>query len=568
VHEKRKKRHAMFTMALVGLLVGSTAHLRAQSALPSAATERLSLPSFGPPPAERGSVLPQADLSSPLAQGFAAGSQTVFVRKLVISGNTVLPQAELTRVGDRFVGRDVSFAELVELRDAITKLYIDRGYLTSGALTPVLAEDDGVVQIDVVEGALSAIAVNTDGWLRERYVRNYLASFGPFDPVNVFNIERRLQVLQAEPGVRRVDARLLPGNRRGESILDVRVAEHSQLSVAVDVNNYQSPAIGAGGALVRASLRNLAGRADVLGASVRATEGLREATLAYDLPVNSYGTTVGIHALGARSEIVQPPFDHLGIEAKARTFGVSVAHPIERSPTTSANAFLTAEMRRTESFLLGSGFSFTAGPDEGVARVAVVRVGVERTMRGMRDVLAGRATLSFGLDALNATIKPGNTPDGRFTAFLGQLQWAHRLDWLKSQLVGRLDVQLADSALLGMEQIAIGGRSSVRGYHEDTLVRDSGAIGSVELRVPLLRRPTGAAALEIAPFVDWSYSWNVRRDEIGPLSLGSAGLGLRWSPLDRLLVDLSWGHAFKDLDYAGTNALQDHGFHLGMSYGM
>jgi len=176
--------------------------------------------------------------------------------------------------------------------------------------------------------------------------------------------------------------------------------------------------------------------------------------------------------------------------------------------------------------------------------------------------------VSFGLDALNATIHPGNTPDGRFTTFLGQLQWAHRLDLMKSQIVAHLDVQLADSALLGMEQIAIGGRSTVRGYHENSLVRDSGAVGSVELRVPLLRRPTGAAVLEITPFVDWSYSWNVRREEIGPHSLGSAGIGLRWSPLDRLIVEASWGHAFTDLDYAGTNELQDHGVHVGLSYGM
>ena len=45
----------------------------------------------------------------------------------------------------------------------------------------------------------------------------------------------------------------------------------------------------------------------------------------------------------------------------------------------------------------------------------------------------------MGIDALSATINPGDLPDSRFVAWLGQVQWARRLtDW-GWQVIARLD---------------------------------------------------------------------------------------------------------------------------------
>ena len=71
--------------------------------------------------------------------------------------------------------------------------------------------------------------------------------------------------------------------------------------------------------------------------------------------------------------------------------------------------------------------------------------------------------------------------DGRFIAWLGQLQYVYRLpsSLLDSQVVGPLDGQLASDPLLSIEKFAIGGARTVRVYRENQLVRDNGVVASV-----------------------------------------------------------------------------------------
>ena len=74
----------------------------------------------------------------------------------------------------------------------------------------------------------------------------------------------------------------------------------------------------------------------------------------------------------------------------------------------------------------------------------------------------------------------------------------------------------------------------MRGYRENTLIRDSAVISSLEWRVPILRDVRGTNRLELRPFADWSRSWNDGREEIGPRELVSVGLG--WSILPESMI--------------------------------
>jgi hemolysin activation/secretion protein len=541
----------------------------AQNASPSA-ERRPDLPQFeSAADSAWGDLLPKADLTT--ASTVPESSQTgaaIYLRDLVVSGNHLLSTADIDRIRERYAGRPLGFIQLRDLRDEITRLYLERGYLTSGAVLPEQQYSDGVVRIDVVEGALDRIEVTTDGRLKPGYVRDYLGSFGNFDPVNVYDLERRLRFLQGEATVRRVDARLLPGQARGASNLEVQIEEASSWSLIAEANSYRNPAVGMWGAVLRGSMHNLIGQTDSLAMSTLGTQGVREFTASYELPVGSHGTRLAVRGLAARSKIVEAPFDHLDIKARAYTAALTLEQPVRRRLSSDTRLFLTAEWRKTESYLLGTGFSFAAGPDEGIARESVLRFGVEHTRRGARDVLAARVTASQGLGALDATVHEGRVPDGRFFAVLGQFQWARRFGARNNQIVTRLDAQVSDTALLGMEQMAIGGYATVRGYRENTLVRDRGVVASIELRLPLLPRPSGTALVELVPFVDFSRSWNRAREAPGPKSLGSAGLGIRFTPVARFSADVFWGYAFQDVDHAGESSLQDRGFHVGLRFGM
>ena len=217
--------------------------------------------------------------------------------------------------------------------------------------------------------------------------------------------------------------------------------------------------------------------------------------------------------------------------------------------------------------MLGEPFSFSPGTKHGVAIDTAVRLAAEWFDRTPNQVLAVRSRFSVGVDALGATINSGGLPDGRFFAWLGQVQWARRLPAHDLELLARLDLQLTSDPLLPLEQVGLGGRFSVRGYRENQLVRDNALIASLESRIPLLRNRRWADYIQGVPFVDVGHGWNHHSATSEPTTLASVGLGVRWAATFGTVVPLRpqfevfWGYKRKDVQTAGGN-LQDKGLHL------
>jgi hemolysin activation/secretion protein len=510
--------------------------------------------------APRSSILPAYRFDESVAAERLSATPSYQVERIEFRGHSAITDSELADLGAPYAGRALNFRDLVALRDAVTLLYVNRGYVTSGAAIRSL--QDGVLLIEIVEGRLAGIEVSSDGRLRERYVAQYLNGFGPMEPVNVLEMEERLQLLQLDTHVARVDAQLLPGPRRGEAFLHVQPIETSPWAIRVEGSNHLNPAVGGWQGFAAVDALNLSGRTDDLHVAIRGSEGLKELSAEYAFPVGARGSRLAAYGFAADSEIVTEPFSALDIEAESRTYGLRLSHPLHRALDGQSSLSLNFEWRESETFLLGSGFSFVDGPQEGVAKIAVLRAGWERLRRSQRNVVASRVELSMGINGLGATRSNDRSPDGKFIKALLRLQWARRLEFLSSQLVWRNDAQLANDPLLGLEQIAVGGRWTVRGYRENTLIRDSAVISSLEWRIPILRDVRGVSRLELRPFVDWSHSWNHDRAELGPRELFSTGVGVHWAPRAGIEAELYWGEALNNIDYPGGYDLQDDGIHF------
>lgn len=536
--------------------------------------ERPAVPSFFPSGLAPGTVLPRVELRAGSALHDArrpVSTPSVFVPEIRIVGNSVLPPALLSGLAAPYVGRAASFEELLDLRDQLTLCYARHGFLTSGALLPSVAAD-GAIEFQILEGTLDDLEIETDGRLRQRYLRERvkLAASGP---VNVYRLEERLQLLQQEPSIRSVRAELAPGAARGVSQLRLRVLEERAMHASVELDDGVSPSLGDWRGVARLRHMNVTGFADDLSLEHERSRGLWAFGARYLLPINARDTLLELRVRSSASDVIEDPFDDLGIEGRAATYAVTLRHPIQRSLGAVLNRVelsLGAEYRRSKSFLAGRGFSFTPGVEEGAAEVAVLRFAQDWSRASRVQVLAARSTLSVGIDALGATrSRDRDIPDGRFVTWLAQLQWARRVSLplgretrREAQLSIRADLQLASEPLLGLEQFAVGGRATVRGYREAELVRDNGALLSVELALPLLRRPDGSGILSLVPFFDVGRSWSSDRPTRGPATLAGAGLGLR-ADLERVSAELYWADDLRDLDRVrAERGPSDRGVHF------
>ena len=244
--------------------------------------------------------------------------------------------------------------------------------------------------------------------------------------------------------------------------------------------------------------------------------------------------------------------------------------PLIETSAQRLTTVLGLDLKRTRSSLLDEPFSFSAGVQDGETNVTVLSIAQEFVDLRETRTLALRAAANFGLPIFNATENPSPAPDGGFVSFIGQGQVAQRLA-SGLTLVGRVQGQIATKPLLPVEQVAVGGRDTVRGYGESALIGDEAIVGSVEARIALfdgaapgITPPGHDATVAIAPFVD---AGGVFLKSGGSDLLVGAGAGLLWSPRPGVDVSLYAAAALTSRELRGGGA-QGEGVHFAVSFGL
>ncbi|WP_293131689.1 ShlB/FhaC/HecB family hemolysin secretion/activation protein [Microcoleus sp. bin38.metabat.b11b12b14.051] len=494
---------------------------------------------------------------------------TIRVSRFEFEGNTAFSDRELAEVTQQFVGRDITFAELIAAEAAVTQKYVAAGYINSGAVIPAnqtFPREGGAVKIRIVEGGLDEIQIAGNRRLNTNYVRSRLER-ATRRPLNRDRLLEALQMLQLDPLIANVSAELQAGSRPENSRLEVRIKEADSLSGEVFLDNNRSPSVGSFRRGVRINQANLLGLGDGLELSYANTDGSNEFTGSYTVPVNARNGTIRFAASTANTNVIEAPFDAADIEGKSRTYELTYRQPIVEKPDRNAAVGVTLSRQESDTFLTGQRFALSAGANErGETRVSAVRFFQEYVQRNTRQVIAARSQFSIGTDFLGATVN-NSSPDSRFLAWRGQAQYV-RLLGPETLLIVRSDIQLADRPLLSLEQIGIGGVQSVRGYRQDLLLTDSGAIASAEVRIPIWRAPQVKGLLQIAPFVDFGVGWNHSGEKPNPDSdkLLGAGLGLIWQMGDRLNVRLDYGIPLIKARSSGDRTFQEKGIYFRINY--
>lgn len=393
-------------------------------------------------------------------------------------------------------------------------------------------------------------------------------------PLNLDGLQQRLQFLQQDARIRRLNAELRPGIRLGESTLRVRVQEERPYSLLIGFNNYQSPTVGAERGLITLAHQNLTGNGDVFNVTYGRSSGIDpQLDTSYAFPITARDTTISVRYRKNDFIVVEDPFAPLDVESESEIFGVTLRQPVYRTLRHEFAASLVGERIYNKTFLLGEPFSFSPGARNGKSTVSALRLSLEWTERTPTQVLATQSRFSLGIDALGATNNGGGRADGQFFTWLGQFQWVRRSPWWDMYTIARIDLQLSTDPLLPVEQIAVGGRYSVRGYRENQLVRDNGFVASLESRIPLFHETPWAETIQLAPFFDIGRAWNHDTPSPGRQTIASLGIGLRWAwswtyiLQYRPELEIYWGHPLMDIETSGGD-LQDSGVHVQFTVAM
>lgn len=525
----------------------------------------------------------------------------------------VFSKKDLEQVVAPFLNRPISFSELLQARSEITKLYTSKGYITSGAYIPqqaTLTHNGKVaIEIRIVEGILESteVTVNTkirnydskdpnDYLTQESFSNNSSNSIINFDPIlslkkaieeeltdrskpfNRDSLIKKLQLLQSDPRIETVSfAELLPGtpgSGPGRNRLSVTVIKRPSAFLQFKVDNGRSPVVGS----VRQQIQGTAGNPGPYGfgdpsfsVSLALTKGSETLEAFGSVPLGSF--SLFGRFVDSLSDVVEPPFDELFLSSPSRYYELTGRYRVFSTPRHDLVLGVTINHQRSYTSILGESIPLLpGGSDEGLTQIWALRFLLpEWTKRGRSDLLAFRSQVSLGLNIFGSAldIPP---PNGQFLAWRGQLQWIKRLA-PETIFTARVDAQLADRPLVPLEQFGVGGRESVRGYRQDFLLTDNGVLGSVELKLPVLRIPKWRSVLYLNPFFDYGIGWNNGRfANPNPNAIAATGVGLQWRHrdsrgYDRLVIEFDWGIPLVNTDF-NRNTLQDKGIYFSVYYNL
>lgn len=508
-----------------------------------------------------------------------------YVTEFRFEGNSVFSDPTLAEVVAPYLDRNITANELEQARQALTLYYVNHGYINSGAVVKSLTVEQGVFSFRIVEGTLSKADIHIYGLdrLRPAFVRKNLHR-GAGQPLDLNRLKDAIQLLKQNPNIKSIKVELQPKNQAGEtvlgeSVLDVNLEQDNPFTLETRVRNDRPPSVGAELVEILVSHENVLGFSDRMNLrygvlkrseSGFASPGFENWGAGYSIPILPIGTSMGLSYEQNDDSLLEEPFAALNILNEVETFDVNIRHPLYRTSRRELAISLIAQHRQSETFLLGEPFSLSPGAVDGKEQISILRFATDWSQSSSNQAFAARLSLNWGPDILSSTDN-GTARDGKFVSLVGQTQYLRKLGTLwdmEHQLLLRGVFQWANDPLLSLERFKLGGSHTVRGYRENSLIRDTGLIGNAELRMGLpWKNRSGTSILTVAPFFDFGIGWNEDDIPAFPKHISSVGVGLIFSPNKRFYGRIDWGHALRNLNFS-NNDLQDEGIHFRAGFKM
>lgn len=390
---------------------------------------------------------------------------TFKLQEVLIKNATILDREDLAPLVSPIIGQEVTEKELLALTRSITAIYHEKGYKTSQAFLPSQRIQNGVVEILVLENRIAEIKVEGTKHVTPDWVLSQI-SLKKGDVLNIATLTVELNKIKQHPKIRNLVADVNPAT--GVTILKVDDMRSFHLINSVD--NTGRETIGQ----IRYS--NTMYTSDFLGLGHSAVlnytgaSGMHSVTGQYEVPLNQSGWRLGGRASISKT-MIGGSFDFLKITGLGQSASLYSSFPILSGERMSLEGNLSYNAKFANIYYAG------ARQDS-----------FEQNVHSLSSGLNWMSFDKFGRWIINQNTDLGFGAESKFLKFQGSA-----MRWLKlpknMMLVLKSEGQVTKQNLPGMEQMQIGGFSTVRGYSEGFLIADYGFLLGSELHFPLWGLP-------------------------------------------------------------------------------
>ena len=254
------------------------------------------------------------------------GGPVFTLKRIDFSPSEFIDRSELSGIAGRYIGRDVDIATLYKIVEDVNKIYAERGIITALATLPPQKVKDGRVKIKLTEGRLGQTFVAGGHTLSKTYIDDRI-SVPPGTIIDPHDLNRQISYFNRTNSAQ-IRALLKPGSTFGLTDIQFAVFEPKTNTFQVFVDNQGVETTGEnqiGGFFRRYGLFGMDDRLTVY--ATHANETLN-ANVAYNAPIDTRGSRLGVSYSRGTFGIVNGPFVALDVEGWSQSVAVNATTPI------------------------------------------------------------------------------------------------------------------------------------------------------------------------------------------------------------------------------------------------
>lgn len=407
------------------------------------------------------------------------------ITQIQVRGADALPARDIAALVAKYQGTCMASAELEALLADVTKLYIDRGYITTRAYLPSQDLTKGKLDVLVVQGVVEKITIN-DGGTNSINPSNAVPSHAG-KLLDLRDFEQAIdQINRLSSNSATMDIK--PGDILAGSEVVISNTPSSRNHFSVTYDNQGSETTGKDQLALTFSRDHLLGLNENIAITHRQSlPGDREQklsesdSLSVAVPLG-YSTLSYAYSSSYYANMVKAPS---GLFLQSR--GVSTSDNLKLDHLAFRNA--NTRLSFSGAVTMKSARNYFAGVQLGVSSrdLSVLDVGTNYKT----DFAGGHISVDLGMSSgltLGSSLRdaenlPADAPRAQFKKYTYGLDYTVPFQLASQDLTfsSQWNGQVAKDVLYGSEQISIGGLSSVRGFVTNSMSGESGFYSRNEL---------------------------------------------------------------------------------------
>jgi hemolysin activation/secretion protein len=173
---------------------------------------------------------------APAAPTAEAPPQHFDILEFVVDGNTVLPVPDIEEAIYGFMGEGRDTSDVDKARDALERLYRERGYQTVQVAIPRQGVENGIIHLQVVENPIGRLRVVDSQYHSLSAIKDTAPSLAEGKVPNLNEVQKDVVALNQGADLK-VTPRLKPGAVPGTVDVDLEVEDKLPLHASVEINN-------------------------------------------------------------------------------------------------------------------------------------------------------------------------------------------------------------------------------------------------------------------------------------------------------------------------------------------